>query len=280
MIHLSGQTIHDTVSSLAAGLDLEAVDGPDSLIDRDRDQQRARTTVLVDALDESRDPLTIAGLLRRFAALPGHRVLIGTRQSLHEDPDHPIPPDSTVLDVLGAEPDHVIKLGRDPDAVREYVIARLDSADPDDLSVDRVRAVAARIAAFDQPFLFARLAVHEVIAQPDIARSDVLLTDLLHAGHSGIFGRAVARLALQASDVEALLHVLAYARGNGFPRTDGIWEIAATAVTDTPISDASITAALQLAAPYIMQDSEAGQTVYRLAHRTFTEWYRRRDQRD
>jgi hypothetical protein len=279
VIHLSGQAVADTVRSLANAMHLDHAEGPDKLIDqvRQRGQHVDRTTMLVDALDEARDPLTIAALLRRLAALPGVRVLVGTRQSLNEDPDIAISLDNAVLDVLAPDSDHVMRLQRDPEAVRTYVSQRLRRAALPDFGEDRADAISDLIAAFPQPFLFARLALHEIIADPAWTAPDADLQKLLGSGHRGIFGQAVSRFANHAPDVEALLHALTYGRGNGFPRTDGVWAAAASALTEIPITDATVERALQQAAPYIMYDSESGQGVYRLAHRTFAEWYRRSD---
>jgi hypothetical protein len=99
------------------------------------------------------------------------------------------------------------------------------------------------------------------------------LTGLLSGGHTGIFDRAVARISATNPRVEALLHSLAYAQGNGYPRTDGIWATAATALTEDVVTDDDIDQALKMAAPYIMLDSEFGVSTYRLAHRTYAERY-------
>lgn len=183
-----------------------------------------------------------------------------------------------ILDTLNANPANILVLKRESAAVRTYVATRLRHqstvAEP---SAGRFNAIADRIGSYDQPFLFARLAIHEILAEPALADSDAALTPILELGHSGIFEHAVNRLRQADPPVEALLHALTYARGNGFPRTGGVWAIAASAFSDTPITDTDVENAINLAAPYIMQDTEFGVTVYRLAHRTFTEWYRTRD---
>ena len=74
--------------------------------------------------------------------------------------------------------------------------------------------------------------------------------------------------------------MLAYARGNGFPRSDGIWATAGSALAGTDVTDVDIARTLELAAPYIMEDTEFGQAVYRLAHRTFAEHYWAADSHD
>jgi hypothetical protein len=263
---------------LAVGLNLDGVDGPDALIERiaARPDHHRKLTVMVDALDEARDPLLIAAMLRRVAMLPAVRMLVGTRQSLTEGPDTPIPQDSAILDALAAPENQVIKLQRDPDAVRQYTRNRLAAKLPASHS-DRIDDLSVAITEYEQPFLFARLAVHEITGALEWAKAGADLHALLGAGHTGIFGHTVARLRRIAPRVEALLHALTYARGNGFPRTDGIWAVAASAVLNMPISDTDVEDALTLAAPYILQDTESGQGVYRLAHRTFADWYRRAD---
>jgi hypothetical protein len=264
------------VTALADSLRLEHVHGTDDLVRQARRTAGQWKTILVDALDESRDPLTIATLLRQLATAPGTRVLVGTRQSLHEDPDQATPPDSDILTILAADPANILKLQRDPDAVRTYVTKRLQRPGLPQLDAPPA-AIANTIAAYPQPFLFARLAVHEIIARPVWADSAQSLAELLGAGHYGIFGRAVQRLAITEPHVEALLHALTYARGSGFPRTGGIWALAASAVAGTTITDREVAQAIELAAPYIMIDTEFGQSAYRLAHRTFVEWYLRAD---
>lgn len=132
-----------------------------------------------------------------------------------------------------------------------------------------------RIQAKQQPFLFARLAVREIIRESLwLTASDAELDDLLGHGHAGIFGRAVTRYETTAPRIAALLRALAYAFGNGFPRNDGIWAEAGTALYGSPLDDRDIERALNDAASYIMKDSEYQQTTYRLAQRTFVEHYR------
>jgi ABC-type uncharacterized transport system YnjBCD ATPase subunit len=275
VVHLRGLTVTDTIEILAGKLGLGGISAVDALIAAVRKRATA-TFILADALDESRDPMTIAALLRQLALIPDVRVLIGTRQSLHEDPDIPTPPDRDVLDALDAQPGHTLTIQRDAEAVRRYVDRRLQQ--PDDRRLGMLAArVAELIASYDEPFLFARLAVHEIIADPNWATSMDRMTQLLGGKHRGIFARAVQRLAANEPEAEALLHALTYARGSGFPRTGGIWAIAGSAFGDGPFNDNHVAKVLKVAAPYIMHDSEFGQGVYRLAHRTFVEHYLRSD---
>jgi hypothetical protein len=276
---LSGRSFAGTAAAFAFGLGLESGNDPDRLVDQvaRKAQTDGRLTIVVDALDESRDPYKIAsGLLRRLALLPGVRVLVGTRQSLQEDPDIPAPSDRELLKALDAQNHTLIRLAADPGAVTTYVERRLTVA----LPIASAALIAQEIGGRGQPFLFARLAVHEIRADPALAQSPATLNDLLGSGHRGVFAYAVRRYRQEAPETEALLHALAYARGNGFPRTDGIWAAAARAIYGAPISDTAVAQALVDAAPYVMLDTENGQSVYRLAHRTFAEYYRKADMAD
>lgn len=73
-----------------------------------------------------------------------------------------------------------------------------------------------------------------------------------------------------------MIEALAYAQGRGLPRADRIWAAAASALGDGPagqVGSADIDDVLKAAAPYIMLDGEDGQSVHRLAHRTFAEYF-------
>jgi len=282
--HLSGRTILEVVTHLGTQLPSR----PDRLDDIDSFVKRLAEvaadsppyTILADALDESRDPSAIAALLRRLAGIPNVRVLVGTRQSLHETPDKPTPPDSNLLNALTTDEHQIMRLGRDEGAIYDYTLGRLTMDLPSGLPSrdDIANQLADEVSHVDQPFLFARLAVYEILANPRWQQPQADLGALLGHGHSGIFNLAVARIRAADPTAEALLHALAYARGNGFPRSDGIWAAAAEAFTDQAVTDDDVERALDLAAPYIMQDTEFGCAVYRLAHRTFTERYLVNDQ--
>jgi hypothetical protein len=280
VLHLSGRSFAEVAAGVAAALGLTNSADPDKLFTEvaDRAQAGRRFTILADALDESRDPFTIAsGMLRRLAHLPGVRVLVGTRKSLREDPDNPATSDNSLLDALHARPDQLIRLNPESSAIRKYVKRRL-RAKAIDLDPAEINRIAREIAdRRTQPFLFARLAVHEVLGDPELRDPDAPLDLLLGSGHRGIFAHAVRRYREGEPTTEALLHALAYARGNGFPRTDGVWANAATALHGAPITDVAVADALDHAAPYVMHDTENGQAVYRLAHRTFSEFYRKLD---
>ncbi len=276
-LHLSGATVGDAIGSLAGAIGVPEATDADALAAQAATAaaQRPRT-LLLDALDESRDAVTIGALVRRLSNINGLRLVVGTRQSLHESPDHPEPPDRAVLTALGADQENTLTLDRDAGAIKEYTNRRLRDLFADRLTETRIAELATQIADQQQPFLFSRLALHELKANPHLTEPDAAadLQALLNSGHTGIFAHAVKRLAELDPRIEALLHALAYARGNGLPHQGGIWATAASALSGLTVTDEHVSRTLDAAAPYIMQGEEFGHTVYRLAHRTFTERYR------
>ncbi|SFS14061.1 hypothetical protein SAMN04487846_2839 [Microbacterium sp. cf046] len=274
-LHLSNRTIDEVVAEAASQEGFDNVQSSEDLIGRYQKASGPRL-VLADALDESRDPIRLARLMHQIAEQPGCRVLVGTRRSLTETPDNPIPLDHALTDAL--VPDEMLTVDASKPSFRNYVRRRLQRAmgeRPD----DQVRELADTIAEKATTFLYARVAVEEIIADPGWTATKTALAMLLTPTHTGIFEKTVSRLQRTEPNTEHLLHALAYARGNGFPRTGRIWEVAGSAVAGVTLRDPDIRRALKTAAPYITQDTEFGNEVYRLGHRTFVEYYHGRDAR-
>ena len=138
--------------------------------------------------------------------------------------------------------------------------------------------IAELIRRQDREFLFARLAVHEMIARPELLSriNHNQLTGLLGSDHRTLFAAAVERLAADSPSARPLLEAPALARGRGIPRGDRVWRVMADAVAENSnVRESDIDHLLQQAAPYVMLDAENGQSVYRLAHRTFQEYFLR-----
>jgi energy-coupling factor transporter ATP-binding protein EcfA2 len=280
VVHLAGLSTSDLVRRLAdaAGVVLASTEHVWS--EEDMDHLAAglagRTfTVLADALDEARDPLAIAGtVLSRLARLPGGRVIVGTRTVLGGTSEQ-------LLNALDAvHPADVIRVAYDQVAIETYVRQRLLDArrtqriDVGDNEIDTVvRHLGAHGERGDRQFLFARLAVHELIAQPGLLApsSQRDLAALLDGDHRSLFAFAVGRLTKASAAAGPLLQALALAQGRGVPRSEGIWAQMATALAGSPIGEPDIEDLLAQAGPYIMLDAEYGFSVYRLAHETFRE---------
>jgi WD40 repeat protein/type II secretory pathway predicted ATPase ExeA len=250
----------------------------DWLLDELR-QRRRPLTLLLDALDEAQHPRTLADqLVRRLSTVEQLRVVVGTRQSTREEPDQPHPANRDLLDALTARagPVRVITVAQDASAVARYVKQRLYAATAQRrlvASEEAIDGVARAVAGGGREFLFAKLAVHEILAMPGLLAPDRAgeLADLLSGNHRRLFVAAVARLRDHSARHGALLEALALAQGRGLPIRDGIWALVASALAGVEVGDHVIDALLHAAAPYLMLDTEDGQSVYRLAHRTFQE---------
>ncbi len=290
--HLTGLTAADLLARIADDLALPAPDAgatlakqTDTLIAGIR-ERAIPVTILIDALDESDDPLGIAqAVLRPLSVLPDVRLLIGTRRSAFESPGDEEPPDRDLLDALDVQPNQTVTVGRDPHAFRRYIYRRLATAAKDeslraeDVTDATIEHVAATLGKAAEDFLFARLAVHEILADPGIVLPDPSrmddLDELTHTTHRGLFARAVSRLRRRSRVNYWLLAALAYAQGRGLPLRDGVWAAVANALSDgtETASQDDISTLLEHAAPYLAIDRDHGQTVYRLAHRAFIEHF-------
>ena len=280
VLHLSGRTMDEVVDNLGDEFCIPTEERSllAEAIGRRADAEN-RVTILTDALDESRDPYGIAALLREIASQPHTRVVVGTRRSLGDAPGRPAD-DSSLLRALGSEAGvEVTTLETETGALFQYAQSRLLAGLPESLLERQkmVSEIANRISATGHPFLFARLAVQEVLQNPRWHRPGDELDELLGRGHEGLFELGVNRLKEDLPATEALLHSLAYAHGNGLPRTGGIWAAAASAIYKGRVSDVDVEQALAVAGLYIVQDSEFGNTTYRLSHRIFSEWYKKND---
>jgi hypothetical protein len=170
-------------------------------------------------------------------------VVVGTRRSTQEGPDRPHPYDRDLLDALGAT-DATVVVKRDDTAITRYVARRLANAvDRGRLQADHatIQAAAAAIGRASRQFLFARLAVHEILARPELLTGPGLAY-LVASDHRRLFATAVARLSTDQPVHRPLLQALAYSRGRGLPMRDGIWSAVASAlfsgdeITDTDAS--------------------------------------------
>lgn len=334
VVHLSGLSLRQTVARIASSLgfgsipsmelpSLGVADDVEWLMRRVADHASTigRTTILVDALDEAINPIdTGRALLSRLASVHGVRLIVGTRASAHESPDAPAS-DRTLIDALvgsgvASSDSDVIWLAPDQSAIGDYVTTRLryardfgeggiagfGSSNISDADIDRA---ATLISLQQREFLYARLAVYELIEDPSllmVSRSNALDT-LLGGNHQDIFASAVSRLGRVDDRYPFLLEALSISRGRGFPEADGVWASVAASLMGSNVMEAdsilteqgastnrewsrAIHGVLDRAAPYVTVDNQlmpndlatretSGiRTVYRLAHRTFVEYFR------
>ncbi|GLY38403.1 hypothetical protein Amsp01_044270 [Amycolatopsis sp. NBRC 101858] len=245
-------------------------------------------TLLVDALDEARpiDALRIAReLLAELAAIPGVRVVVGTRADA-SDPLGAIPEEpmahNTILRALGTA--QVINVDR-YDATGDiyaYCTARLNSFPASIYTSDdpeTTRRVARLGSAVTKrcggSFLLARiatraLATHERQLDEDAPEFDALV----QSDVDGAISADLARYGYQEEKVGDLLTALAMAEGSGLPRRN-VWLIVGNAVRrrTAAYEDADLVWVLNHAGTYVTQSGEQGETVYRLYHQALIEYF-------
>jgi WD40 repeat protein len=285
---LTGEDTHAVVDAVAriAGVVL----GGDALSAAERvnallaalGRRSGPLTLLADALDEAQDPAEIGVLLSRACALPGIRIVLATRPAPPADPLGIGELD--LLKAVGRHTGHVTIYGidRDEEAMAEFVTSRLRAGAADTPADQLARAlvdVAAYLASTtraedEREFLHVRLVVRELLADQelllDCGRQERLR--LLELGRAALFQRALDRITRSLPVAGPFLRALAFAQGRGLPRADRIWAaVAESLAPGTRLTDADLRAVLDQAGPYIMLDAEDGQSVFRLAHRTFAE---------
>ncbi|MDT9693409.1 AAA family ATPase [Streptomyces sp. P9(2023)] len=245
------------------------------------------TLILADALDEAREPFHVASVLRELTETAGVRLLIGTRTRPYGDQE----PGGRVdlRAVLGSATGQarVLELAADPDAAAAYTergvrrVLREHPVGDDAWQATVVRtvrdAVEGHVREGYWQFLQAALAVHEIEQRPRVLAPDSAarsaLEQLLASDRTGLFRSAVARITDGLPAADPLLRALALSQGRGLPRADGIWAHAAAGVagSDRPPADEELSLFLSRAAAYVLLDGEDRRSVYRLAHRTYTE---------
>jgi WD40 repeat protein len=287
---LTGASLHDVAERLAAIADvrLGAPAAPADtrmpmLLEGLRRRAGEPLTVFADGLDEARDPVRVAAALREAGSVPGVRLVVGTRPL---PSGSAAPPGKNLLDELGRGRPYVqvLHVGRDPGAIREFVTRRLLELPGHEAARDGAITFAAdRLATGGGPggghqFLDARLVVREIQTDPTLLLSEhrYRLDRLLSCDYRGLFSMATTRMTRAFPAVGPFLEALAFGRSRGLPRADLLWVTAAQSLGGPDgyrLDEHDLDRVLRLAGPYIMVDSSDGQSVYRLAHRTFHEHY-------
>ncbi|MFZ0161120.1 MAG: ATP-binding protein, partial [Kineosporiaceae bacterium] len=267
---LHGGGVQDLLAGLLTGLDLDLGQRPlrvDAVRDAIRDAVRegrreGPVTAVVDGLDHARERPELAEALRRLTTATPLRILAAAR---HWELPEPSPD----------EREQTLALRRDPRAIEMYVRYRLlEVTDPvhDEALRDRVAGlVAGDHSGAQRQFLYATIAVHEIVADPSVLADPPRLAHLLDGQDEDLFRTALQRMTDREPAVRPYLAALALAQGPGMPRADGIWTAAARALApadvELELTEESLDAVLDVAAPYVVVDVQDQVAVYRLAHR-------------
>lgn len=285
-IRVAGQTTVEVMRLIGAALgwicppDASPSEQMEALLEASRS---ARALLIVDGIDEAYQPLGTARLLRSVAGA-GSRLLVGTRPSTQTNVDAEAgeQEDADILDaLLGPEHDGLLSLAQDQEALKLFVgghfgerLYELDRRYVERQSED----IAKTLGREGAEFLRARLVLRELDADSGrllrIGREDDLKA-LLALSHGDVFERFVGRLSERSPAYRPILEALALAQGRGMPVQHGILASVATALASAPLPESIdatvIRELLHEAEAYVVSESEHGQTVYRLAHRVFSD---------
>ena len=271
-VHARGKSAADVLAAIASAVGMPPSSSEtwvDDLVSRGRP-----LTVLVDALDESAEPMETATLLRRTAAVGAEgrvKVLVGTRLGYEEELRHQLGARTVVLD-LDVEP------YLDRADLADYVHSRLTSGGAAyDGAEEPARQVAEVIATRSYPsFLLAQLSTSALAVEGRV--------DLDVDGWESRFAESVAdgwhdyldRFGDRRRQVQDLLMPLAYAQGTGLGTGDDLWPSLASALSGRRYEARDVEWLLEHAAAYLVQELvQNDRAVYRLYHQTLVEHLRR-----
>jgi hypothetical protein len=232
------------------------------------------TTIVVDALDEAREPREIEFLLlRRLADTSVVRLIVGTRK---QGDYVPLAGKSEVIDL--DDPKYFARAD-----IVGYVFDRLtakNSASPyvhpsENVNARRIAELVADRAGFS--FLFARIVARRLASAPapidtsvdDWAAKVSVPTDLHEA-----FALDLSRFSGEdRKKFIDLLVPIAWARGKGLPQKT-LWVSVASAIAGRRYANSDIENLKRIAGYYLVQDTDNGEVVYRLFHEAFAEYLR------
>ncbi|MEU2102340.1 hypothetical protein [Nocardia sp. NPDC019255] len=299
-IHAKQRSLQECVTYLGQALELTPpADGwlePGPLIEQITalaEHDNRTITILLDALDEAlpADQARIAvDLLAALSHQPRVKVIVGTRPN-REDPDRHSgseaisdgawTADGPLIRALTTNTDQVLRLDTDPGsthAITTYTTNRLldPTTSPYRDNHDLAAATAAMIAAHsDGIFLFARLIARSLINRTTpLDLNDPDTPALFNGGVAQAFDNDLLNYGTDYRRVYDLLAPLAWAEGSGLPRRD-IWLTLANALSRPGVTytDTDIAWVLEHAGAHIIESGEDGQTVYRLYHQAFNDYF-------
>lgn len=239
--------------------------------------------VVLDALDESEEPATIATELIRPLAAKGWRILTASRRSAAARQA------DDLLGLLG--PAHVHSLDDEPTAaseIAEYVERRLASTrdSPYAGAPELVRTIGTAIGERAAgKFLYARLCVSGLLRRPqriELANLERYLgrdvDDILVREFRDLDSVFMATFDRTDPGATTLFAALAWAAGDGLPLRDGLWQSVASALAaeHTHLTQDHTRWLLREGGRFIVESGDGDQAVYRLYHESLNEYFRRR----
>jgi WD40 repeat protein len=269
-VHARGQQTEEVARAIGSQLGYTTL-GPDHLI-AELTARAAPVAVVLDSLDEAANAAGLEReLLRGLAACPQVRLIVGVRSRPGKPP----------LSGARVELDLDSPEFFDAADVEGYAFALLTASDPVKAAYapESAHAPARQVARLiaeraRKSFLYARLASRGLAAAAPVNTTEPNWKDTLNLadGIEAMFGADLDRF-----DPETrrrfidLLVPLAYARRRGLPQKH-IWATVASRIANKRHTNADIRELKERAGFYLIQDTEDGETVYRLFHQSFADY--------
>ncbi|MGZ6670181.1 MAG: tetratricopeptide repeat protein, partial [Solirubrobacteraceae bacterium] len=237
--------------------------------------------VVLDGLDEARgEAFSIAEEL--LVRLGRHAVVVVSTRELRRGDERPslvrtLAPDTDALDL---DDPAVQERGRGD--LRDYVAARLAGVS-DRMDSGKVAEHLAEVTSMSQqrPFLLARLVADQLLEKPVDTSSDDwrkrvsrTIEEAFENDLRSVEPRPNDALeGVEASDAaRALLGALTWGLGAGLPEDE--WLAIARCTSGVTVDREDVAWVLDQLGRFIVQDSEAGVAVYRLAHQSLADYLR------
>jgi hypothetical protein len=266
-VHAKGKTAKEVAERIASVTGVEL--GELSLADVLRSSGK-NFTIVVDALDEAREPARIArDVLRPLSALNNVKLLVGTRPEYLENLG------SRAVVIQADAPSYLERSD-----IAAYVKARLMRSGGEHGSTlyagkeALAKSVGDTVAEKAFPsFLIARMVADDLLATGAVVEEQALRQGSFPESVAEAFKQYLARFGPNEDKVRDLLRPLAWAEGVGLPWSS-VWPSVASRLAQRRYEDNEIRWLLQQAASFIVETTEGGVTVYRLYHQALADYFR------
>jgi WD40 repeat protein len=266
-VRCTGKRVTEIAREIATDFGHPDLEKPETLLQTIAADATPRVIVF-DALDEAADPDGVArALLVPLSELAGIRLLVGTR----EEGVDPLGAGFKVLDL-----DHPENLGETDvaDYARKILLSVTADGAPSpyiehpQLAGELAKNIAERASAI---FLVARIVACSLLEERELVTDFAARDFPIEVGAA--FGEYLARFGEDTALIRDVLLALAFAQGSGLP-WETIWPDVIRAITRRRVTTEEMELALDRAGAFIIEDNEAGRSVYRLFHEALADYLR------
>lgn len=265
-MHAKGKNLQEIIDRLSRQLQ---VDADLELVLAALNSQKSVYSIVLDALDEAREPLRIIdSLLKPLSSIRRLKLLVGTRPELAERMD------LEAVQIHVDEPKYFER--RD---LTDYVVARLQGRGdhprtPYSGEPNLAILVAGAITEKAYPnFLIARLVAEDLLGRQKALTLDEIKEIEFPTSVDRAFSTYLLRFGQHEMRVRDLLAPLAWTEGVGLPWGD-IWPLIASKLAEKDYKDLDVQWVLRKAGSFIVETLEQGRSVYRLYHQALADYLR------